>query len=148
MEQGRFADALVAAGQLAGLAVSPDLAAQGASLEALLHVVTGDMATLIEPVRGPSGLLGFLRLRYSLHYLQDRNHDVWQIFGLALLSAYALLAGLLNLLLYRFVLRPVETLRQALDSVESGRLDACVPVTSRDAIGRLAAAFNAMPTGT
>jgi soluble lytic murein transglycosylase len=44
VEQGRFAEALTAAGQLTGLAVSPDLAAQGASLAALLRLVTGDPA--------------------------------------------------------------------------------------------------------
>jgi soluble lytic murein transglycosylase len=43
VERGRFADALAAAGQLHGLAVSPDLAAQGASLAALLRYITGDM---------------------------------------------------------------------------------------------------------
>ncbi|UJX42174.1 transglycosylase SLT domain-containing protein [Desulfovibrio sp. JY] len=43
-ENGRFADALGAAQQLKGLAVSPDLAAQGASLTAILRYVTGDMA--------------------------------------------------------------------------------------------------------
>lgn len=44
VEQGRFPEALDAAGRLAGLAVSPDLAAQGASLAALLRFVTGDTA--------------------------------------------------------------------------------------------------------
>ena len=43
-ENGRFADALVAAQPLRGLAVSPDLAAQGASLTAILRYVTGDYA--------------------------------------------------------------------------------------------------------
>lgn len=43
VERGRFADALAAADQLKGLAVSPDLAAQGASLTALLRYVTGDL---------------------------------------------------------------------------------------------------------
>jgi soluble lytic murein transglycosylase len=43
-ERGRFADALDAAGALRGLAVSPDLAAQGASLSAVLRIVVGDMA--------------------------------------------------------------------------------------------------------
>jgi soluble lytic murein transglycosylase len=43
-ENGRFADALAAAQQLRGLAVSPDLAAQGASLTAILRYVTGDFA--------------------------------------------------------------------------------------------------------
>lgn len=43
-ERGRFAEALDAADQSAGLAVSPKLAAQGASLAAILRYVTGDMA--------------------------------------------------------------------------------------------------------
>ncbi|WP_232285971.1 lytic transglycosylase domain-containing protein [Solidesulfovibrio carbinoliphilus] len=42
-ERGRFADALAAAGQLRGLAVPADLAAQGASLAAVLRYVVGDM---------------------------------------------------------------------------------------------------------
>lgn len=44
VEQGRFAEALAASEGLAGLAVSKDLAAQGASLTALLRYVTGDYA--------------------------------------------------------------------------------------------------------
>jgi soluble lytic murein transglycosylase len=43
-ERGRFAEALEAAGQLKGLAVPPDVAAQGAALGAVLRIVTGDMA--------------------------------------------------------------------------------------------------------
>jgi PAS domain S-box-containing protein len=101
-------------------------------------------ATLVEPVLGQAGLLGFLRLRYSLASIQDLNQRLWLIFALALASAYGLMAGLLNLLLHRFVLRPVNTLRQALESVEVGSLEATVPVHSRDALGRLATAFNAM----
>jgi len=43
-ERGRFAEALAAAGRLKGLAVPLDLAAQGASLAAILRYVTGDLA--------------------------------------------------------------------------------------------------------
>ena len=43
-ERGRLADALSAAGLLRGLAVSPKLAAQGASLAAVLRFAVGDMA--------------------------------------------------------------------------------------------------------
>ena len=101
-------------------------------------------ATLIEPLPGQAGPLGFLRLRYNLQSMEHANQRLWSIFLLALLSSYVLMAGLLNLLLHRFVLRPVDILRQALEAVECGRLDAAVPVVSRDALGRLATAFNAM----
>ncbi|WP_428564316.1 MAG: transglycosylase SLT domain-containing protein [Solidesulfovibrio sp. DCME] len=43
VERGRFPEALAAASQLTGLAVTADLAAQGASLAALLRFVTGDL---------------------------------------------------------------------------------------------------------
>ena len=43
-ERGRFAEALEAAGRLKGLAVPPELAAQGAALAAILRSVTGDNA--------------------------------------------------------------------------------------------------------
>lgn len=43
-ERGRLTDALAAAGTLRGLAVSPRLAAQGASLAAILRFAVGDMA--------------------------------------------------------------------------------------------------------
>lgn len=47
-ENGHFPEALAAAQTLRGLAVSPDLAAQGASLTAILRFVTGDMAGAVE----------------------------------------------------------------------------------------------------
>ena len=101
-------------------------------------------AVLLEPIVGQSGPLGFLRLSYSLKPVSDFNQRLWLLFALALVSSYGLMAGLLNLLLHRFVLHPVDTLGRALEAVESGRLDQCVPVVSRDALGRTAAAFNAM----
>jgi PAS domain S-box-containing protein len=104
------------------------------------------LATLIEPVPGQGGLLGFLRLRYSLESVRDLNRHLWEIFTLALICSYVLMAGLLNFLLHCFVLRPVDTLRQALEDVAAGSLDTTVPVRSRDALGRLAKAFNAMST--
>lgn len=103
-------------------------------------------ATLIEPIPGKDSPLGFLRLRYSLQSISDLNQRLWLIFALALTCSYCLMAGLLNVLLHRVVLRPVNTLRQALEAVESGRLNQCVPVLTHDALGRTAAAFNAMAT--
>jgi len=48
VERGRFAEALEAATQLKGLAVPPELAAQGAALTAILRFVVGDMAGAVE----------------------------------------------------------------------------------------------------
>ncbi len=101
-------------------------------------------ASLVEPVSDDGGIRGYLRLRYSLRDISALNQQIWLVFGLAVAGAYLLLAASLNVMLHRFVLSPVETLRQGLAAVEAGRLGHALPVTSRDALGRLAMAFNAM----
>jgi signal transduction histidine kinase/CheY-like chemotaxis protein/uncharacterized membrane protein affecting hemolysin expression/HPt (histidine-containing phosphotransfer) domain-containing protein len=101
-------------------------------------------ATLVEPILAGHRNLGFLRLTYSLKELNTLKQHIWLVFSLAVVAAYVLSAGLLNILLHRFVLRPVDTLRQGLEAVQAGELGHAVPVASNDALGRTAAAFNAM----
>lgn len=57
------------------------------------------------------------------------------------------LAGLSVYLLSRSILRPLGHLTRAACEIEDGNLDAEVPVTSRDELGRLAATFNSMAGG-
>lgn len=102
------------------------------------------LATLIEPIHGEGEIAGFLRLRYALKDSALAGGRVWTIFGLAVAGAYVFLALVLNAMLHLFVLRPVNTLRQALEAVEAGDLDQTVPVAGADALARLGAAFNAM----
>ena len=101
-------------------------------------------ATLVEPIRSEDRDLGFLRLRYALKDVSPLAGQVWTIFAVAVVGAYVFLAGVLNLMLHRFVLQPVNTLRQALEAVEAGDLDQRVPVVTADALGRVGTAFNAM----
>ncbi|WP_233489578.1 ATP-binding protein [Solidesulfovibrio fructosivorans] len=102
-------------------------------------------ASLIEPVTSADGRrLASLRLRYSLGELADLNQRTWVAFALAVASAYILLAGLLNVLLHRLVLSPVDTLRRGLEAVQDGQLGHSLPVSSSDAMGRMVLAFNAM----
>lgn len=57
------------------------------------------------------------------------------------------LAALSVYLLSRSILRPLGGLTRAAHEIEGGNLDAEVPVTSRDELGRLAATFNSMAGG-
>jgi signal transduction histidine kinase/DNA-binding response OmpR family regulator len=101
-------------------------------------------ASLVEPIVAGGHVLGYLRLRYSLREINALNRHTWSIFVLAVTGAYLLLATLLNLMLHRFVLSPVEALRRGIEAVEAGQLGQVLPVVSHDAVGQLAMAFNAM----
>jgi two-component system, NtrC family, sensor histidine kinase KinB len=61
-----------------------------------------------------------------------------------LLLAGTAVAGLCILFLSGVILGPLARLTRAARAIESGNLDVAVPVTSRDELGQLAAAFNAM----
>jgi signal transduction histidine kinase len=56
-------------------------------------------------------------------------------------------AGLAVFLLSRAILGPLERMTAAARQIEGGNLDLTVPVASRDELGQLAAAFNAMAGG-
>ncbi len=101
-------------------------------------------AALVEPILRDGRPAGYLRLRYTFAELRALNQRVWVVFALAVAGAYAFLTILLNLMLHRLVLRPVDGLRHGLEAVQSGQFGLTVPVTSRDALGRVAMAFNAM----
>jgi len=64
-----------------------------------------------------------------------------------LLLAGTALAGLCVFLLSRAILGPLERLTRAAGEIERGNLDLNLPVTSRDELGQLAAAFNSMAAG-
>jgi len=61
---------------------------------------------------------------------------------LAILVATLLLAAFLSLALGRSLLRPLSELRETLDRLQAGDLQAQVPVESDDELGRLAASHN------
>ena len=62
----------------------------------------------------------------------------------AAVSAVAFAVGLLLLLATHFALRPIRRLITGAERIRAGRFDERVPEESRDEIGRLAQAFNAM----
>lgn len=64
-----------------------------------------------------------------------------------LLLAGTAFAGLCVFFLSRSILGPLERLTRAAGEIEGGNLDLTVPLTSRDELGQLAAAFNSMAGG-
>jgi signal transduction histidine kinase len=103
-------------------------------------VVRGGLADVVVPGRGRIGSL-LLTPRWNRPPDPMRNVNRWLLLavagvGLAALAFTALMA--------RRVVAPIERLQQATARVRAGSMSERVPVTSRDEIGQLAEAFNAM----
>jgi PAS domain S-box-containing protein len=98
-----------------------------------------------EPVMSPRGArLGSIKLRVSLDretlaYAEARRTYFWTSLGLAAGTAL-----LLVLIARHQIVRPLSRLRVAVKRFEQGDRDARCDVRSRDEIGDLAGAFNAM----
>ena len=87
---------------------------------------------------------GRLDILYSLAELRRAETLTRRLFYGLVGSTFVLLLLLLNLLLSRIVIRPVQALSEAMSDASKGRLDRRLPVESRDEIGTMALAFNAM----
>ena len=102
----------------------------------------GDMGRMMEEMMGPAASQQMLEQMIGpaeRAYLTAINNAVWLAGGLAALVAIAL-----GVLLARQISSPVRALTSAAQGVASGDLDQRVPVRSRDELGELAEAFNAM----
>jgi signal transduction histidine kinase len=91
---------------------------------ALIHMNMGSMLSVHGRVRSLVA-----RFKWAMHLLSG--------VAVALAIVYAVLIG-------RFILRPVQIVTQSVREIERGNLDLRVPVQSRDELGVLAEAVNAM----
>jgi protein-histidine pros-kinase len=74
-----------------------------------------------------------------------RAHDAWALFMLLLGSVFAVIAVVLNLMLWWLVIRPVTQLAHIADQVSLGEMQApAFQAAGRDEIGALALAFSRM----
>jgi len=101
---------------------------------------------LYSPVVDASGrveavLFSGLDRRSGAGWITDQG-----VLTLSIVLLGSLLAGVAGLLLGRIVIRPVESLHQAVQRVAAQDFRATIPVRSSDELGELARAFNAMAT--
>jgi len=88
--------------------------------------------------------LGYLVIYYDFEDILRENSRILLYFGLVTLMASVVILLLLNIYLFRSIIRPLTTLRDAMRRVESGQLGATIDVSRRDEIGEITKAFNDM----
>ena len=87
-----------------------------------------------------------LIIYYDFEELNKETRLSIVIFMTLLLTTLLLMSGLLNLMLSRFVTKPVFQLRNALNKIQRGYLGETVNLPFMDEIGKMGIAFNEMST--
>jgi len=132
----------------------------GASISLVTETATGRELTVVtsfkatEDTRGvnclrchdvPSGSInGAIRVTYSLDHVDEQINTETIRKIVTNLILFAIGMGLVNIMLIRWLSRPLNHLMQAVTHRASGDTLARVMVTSQDEIGRLGEAFNIM----
>jgi len=98
----------------------------------------------VAPVRAADEEFGQLALIYSLADVSRAEARTRLTFYGLLATAFVLLVLLLNLLISRIVLAPLQRVMDAMRQASRGELRVRLPVHARDEIGTMAESFNAM----
>jgi two-component system, sensor histidine kinase and response regulator len=88
--------------------------------------------------------LGYLVIYYDFETILRENSRILLYFGLVTLTASIVILLLLNIYLFRSIIKPLTTLRDAMRRVESGQLGATIDLSRQDEIGEIGKAFNDM----
>ncbi|MDM8551893.1 SpoIIE family protein phosphatase [Desulfobacterales bacterium HSG2] len=88
--------------------------------------------------------VGYMKICYDLREMERETRLSVTIFVTLLLTILFVMSVLLNILLFRFVIRPVSVLSEAMNKARAGNLGDQVILSSQDEIGEMAAAFNKM----
>jgi len=88
--------------------------------------------------------VGYWKVHYSLQEVTSQTRTSILIFSALLFTLFFLMAGLLNILMYRMVIKPIYVLKKSMERVEEGDLEERTKIHTRDVIGMLAQGFNNM----
>ncbi len=88
--------------------------------------------------------LGYVFITYDFEKIIAENKRILLFFILAILTTSTFILLLLNIFLFRSIIRPLTALRNAMHEVENGSLGTVVEVTRNDEIGEMGNAFNDM----
>jgi signal transduction histidine kinase/CheY-like chemotaxis protein/HPt (histidine-containing phosphotransfer) domain-containing protein len=87
---------------------------------------------------------GTLAILYDFEPMLKENKRILHDFGFVALMASIIVLLFLNIYIFRSIIKPLTTLRDAMRRVESGQLGATIDLLRRDEIGEIGNAFNDM----
>ncbi|MFP4105912.1 MAG: ATP-binding protein [Phycisphaerae bacterium] len=97
-----------------------------------------------QPIRAAGETLGYIRVSYSLAEQQRERTTAYLLFGAFLLSALAIMMITLNLMIWRTINKPIQSLTAAMGRAEQRGPGEKVDIHSSDEVGELAEAYNQM----
>ena len=95
------------------------------------------------PVASSGVVHGAVRITYPMSAVNDRIHRYWSILGV-IAAAVLAIAVVVALVLARWVVRPIDRLERAAETIGTGDLTARAPVAGPPEVQQLAETFNAM----
>lgn len=111
----------------------------------LKRIINGrSFAEFSTPIDVIGERIGYFKMYYDLSNEEKESLVSISIFSLLLILTLLIMAVFLNLLLSRFVIRPVTDLREAIGKVRKGHFGEKVIIKSLDEIGEMAESFNEM----
>jgi two-component system, cell cycle sensor histidine kinase and response regulator CckA len=88
--------------------------------------------------------IGFIRIYISMEGVKKELRVSYLILGCMLASILITMLGLLNFFLFRVIIKPIVNLSEAMDQMQTGKIEQHYNVISNDEIGDLSRAFNRM----
>ena len=98
----------------------------------------------LEELRVIGERYGFIQISYSLAEVEARQFQDFMAFGGLLASILLVMLVLLNVILFKTIIQPITSLRNAMQRIRSGELGNQVRVSTQDELGDLARTFNVM----
>jgi PAS domain S-box-containing protein len=88
--------------------------------------------------------LGFIRVHYSLKMIEDHLRNSNLIFAALLITTFAVMLIILNLILSKTILRPILRLKDETEFIVQGNYENRIDQQQKDEVGDLASSFEAM----
>ncbi|MEA1969636.1 MAG: ATP-binding protein [Thermodesulfobacteriota bacterium] len=88
--------------------------------------------------------IGFIKIYYSIKDVEKEQKSSFLIFASLLCSILLIMLVVLNLMLFRMIIRPITFLRNAMEQMGKKSINQQIDIQTEDEIGDLAKTFNRM----